>query len=696
MAIVVSGVPYQEAAAWAAPTYCWQVNPPEAVCVVVPEGEAVLDSLKAHSLEYGFRIKRFPLKVVSERKYTSQLKCQGFLAAVSELKTGELLLLVDADTYCLKRLSVLPEVRSAVLAGKIGLVPDILNHHFQNPAEPWYLTPKERRTYVNSGVILASRKSLDMFKTFRRLSDQRRFLHGPFNDQKVINFALGKFFGDRLLLLGSDYNGIRNQISPTTIIGHCTGGAGFLGAQPRRLAHLGICAELLGKPQVRTGSSAEDSAASRSLTNVGRARTKADLKAHPSQLVKSRTKAPVGVLILTVGKSGEWARNCLGSLRRTNPELPFALVADRPCDFPFHWINSQANQPTEGIKPQLHQYSSYGLTLLVEACAVFAKRVNPGQVLGEADIAFAFDSRGNLAGARRWFKDRDGPQELEETISTCGAQQPLYGTKIILWRNHSAAARNFFDRWHEEWSKYQGNDQLALLRALKNAELKIKILPASFTAAISGRKCDRRAHIQLIQGQPAAGVGNFWRPPPAGPFEMAYARAVTHGLMSENQYQYLARELYSNRPCSLLSIGGGHDSELWFECAQKNVAYVESNPRYLPILPANPVHYEFKSRVGQWLRVPQPPPIINKKWDYVIVDGPPGFNRDTPGRQIPVAWAARLALKAVFVHDYDRSWERAVCNKYLGEPAEVLLAPGRIDRFLAVFRSPGKRASARM
>lgn len=80
--------------------------------------------------------------------------------------------------------------------------------------------------------------------------------------------------------------------------------------------------------------------------------------------------------------------------------------------------------------------------------------------------------------------------------------------------------------------------------------------------------------------------------------------------------------------------------------------------------------------------------MIDKPWDFVIVDGPDGFDRSSPGRQIPVAWATRLARRAVYVHDYERKWETAVCEKYLGKPSEVVGAQGRNDRCLGVFRFP--------
>jgi hypothetical protein len=245
VALLASGKDYQAAAAWAAATYAQHAGQPDAVSVFVPNREILLDVLKTNSQRFGFAVQRFPFRTVSEAKFTSQLKCQWFLFCVSRLRESELLFLVDADTYCLKPLRLLPELAVAISEGKIGLAPDIEDRHFRSPAQPWYLAPQARVTYVKSGVILASRKALPLFRRFRQLSEQPRFLHGPFNDQKVINFALGKYFRHNLVLLDTKYNGIRHPLASATVIGHCAGGAGRLGQSSRKSLHLNICTGLL-------------------------------------------------------------------------------------------------------------------------------------------------------------------------------------------------------------------------------------------------------------------------------------------------------------------------------------------------------------------------------------------------------------------------------------------------------------------
>jgi len=263
--IITSGREYQEAAAWAAPTFARHLRDPREVSVLLPEQEDVIDALAGHSLKFGFQIERFPLRAARDEMFTSRLKCQAFVFAVSCLNPHELLLLVDADTCCLKPLAVPTGIEDEILKGKIGLAPDIEDRHFQKETDPWYLVAEERTTYVNSGVILAGARSLDLFKTFQELSEQSLFLHGPFQDQKVINFALGKYFRNRLVLLDPVYNGINPVLSTRTLIVHYAGGAGYLGSQARKAAHEEVCRGTLNPAgftpsEIVQSSSAEPSA----------------------------------------------------------------------------------------------------------------------------------------------------------------------------------------------------------------------------------------------------------------------------------------------------------------------------------------------------------------------------------------------------------------------------------------------------
>jgi hypothetical protein len=167
----------------------------------------------------------------------------------------------------------------------------------------------------------------------------------------------------------------------------------------------------------------------------------------------------------------------------------------------------------------------------------------------------------------------------------------------------------------------------------------------------------------------------------------AFARAVRLGLMCERHYRFIGKILNKDASCTLLVFGLGYDSAFWISCVGGRITFVEDNPTYLAA--ARPtthvISYSYRSRVGKWRAVPPPPWQIDMRWDYILVDGPTGFNRSCPGRQFPIAWARNLARKQVFVHDYERRWERALCDKFLGQPVEVIPPPGPRGGHLAVF-----------
>jgi hypothetical protein len=246
--IVASGVHYQEAAAWSAPTYSIFEDGTRTT-VLLPNAEAVAPILRQHASQYNLSIVHFPLSLISQEKYASQLKCQGFLHGLALSCDTDVILFADADTCCLRPPPISPAIVDELRAGRIGLVPDVADRHEKNSAVPWYLRPEEQRPYVNSGVILTSRKAFDVFSKFADLSAQPAFLQGPYHDQKVINYAIGKYFPDRLFLLERCFNGMKAYFDEDSVIWHCSGGVGKFGPNDRgrKAEHQRFCQRVLAK-----------------------------------------------------------------------------------------------------------------------------------------------------------------------------------------------------------------------------------------------------------------------------------------------------------------------------------------------------------------------------------------------------------------------------------------------------------------
>jgi hypothetical protein len=163
--------------------------------------------------------------------------------------------------------------------------------------------------------------------------------------------------------------------------------------------------------------------------------------------------------------------------------------------------------------------------------------------------------------------------------------------------------------------------------------------------------------------------------------------AIRYGWMSENQYRAIAETLLAASGSNLLVFGLGHDAFLWWHCSRGRAVFVEDNLTYLTSAPyeAQVVSYRYPSRVDTWSDIPSPPRLIGGSWDYVLVDGPSGYSPHCPGRLIPIAWAKQLARHQIFVHDYERPWEREVCDVLLGHPVQVLEPSGTKRGLLAIF-----------
>jgi hypothetical protein len=248
--IVAAGEAYQRAAAWAAATYAHKCLKSR-VTVLLPSGESQTTLLVRHARNFHFEIERFRLELVSEHKYTSQLKCQAYKQIVASLAKNETVLFVDADTCCFSPIHLNSKIQKAITEGRIGLSKDIQDNHFIDPESPWYLPRPGRLPYVNSGVLLAGSKSKPLFSLFSRLSKQPKFLTGPFNDQKVINYALGTRASQSLVVIPRRYNWISRVFPPHVLIGHFAGGAGYLGQQRRGGMHIAACMMILQERQSR-------------------------------------------------------------------------------------------------------------------------------------------------------------------------------------------------------------------------------------------------------------------------------------------------------------------------------------------------------------------------------------------------------------------------------------------------------------
>lgn len=133
----------------------------------------------------------------------------------------------------------------------------------------------------------------------------------------------------------------------------------------------------------------------------------------------------------------------------------------------------------------------------------------------------------------------------------------------------------------------------------------------------------------------------------------------------------------------MLVFGLGYDSELWYNCTNKNTFFVENDKSYIELnknIPKdNIIYYEYnkitvnksldliKSNTNT-LNYPIPQKIIeHAPFDIILIDGPNGSNKNSPGRLLPVHWSQNYLSKQgtiIYIDDVNRELEKKLVNKY--------------------------------
>jgi hypothetical protein len=171
----------------------------------------------------------------------------------------------------------------------------------------------------------------------------------------------------------------------------------------------------------------------------------------------------------------------------------------------------------------------------------------------------------------------------------------------------------------------------------------------------------------------------------------AYTPIVNnHGHITPEQCRYIF-SLVAEEPANLLIFGCGIDSEFWVRSnAGGRTMFVEDIPAWVEVgrkAGGEVCRVRYHSIYNIPMKVVVTPVgaegLMDIPWKLVLVDAPTGFAH---GREQSIYMAAQLRERwgaTVFVHDYEREWERTCCDKFLNTPS---LTIGN----LAVFKKPLK------
>ena len=171
--------------------------------------------------------------------------------------------------------------------------------------------------------------------------------------------------------------------------------------------------------------------------------------------------------------------------------------------------------------------------------------------------------------------------------------------------------------------------------------------------------------------------------------------------MQRSELRAIAEAIRSRGGCSLVVFGCGNDSVFW-EGVNRNgtTAFVEDDPAWAETVQAKLTAAKvylarYETRLSDWislLNAPEklglalPDAVTSRRWDVVVVDGPPGypehaerFGKEAQGRMKSIYMASQLVAPGgcVFVHDCDRVVEQQYAVRYLGADRLFVSVTGR-------------------
>ncbi|MEP6565348.1 MAG: hypothetical protein ABJB10_09430 [Mesorhizobium sp.] len=165
--------------------------------------------------------------------------------------------------------------------------------------------------------------------------------------------------------------------------------------------------------------------------------------------------------------------------------------------------------------------------------------------------------------------------------------------------------------------------------------------------------------------------------------------------MSPAQIQCIAGSILARgKDCNLLVFGCGYDSPLWAAINDAGFTiFMETDPEWADRVKGlspglNILLYAPVGTVASALRsvaladVPPPAALLERKWDVIVIDGPPGSKLDQPGRHLPISWTASIRQPSadVFVHDYERRLERIYTDRFIAPHGAPRVLIGRRDK----------------
>jgi Nucleotide-diphospho-sugar transferase len=175
--------------------------------------------------------------------------------------------------------------------------------------------------------------------------------------------------------------------------------------------------------------------------------------------------------------------------RQLNPNIPVTLICDRPITDPITLQNygitviEVSTQPGSGfqsrnLKTRLFDLSPYTETLYIDSDILPLKPIDPiWAYFDQADMVMALDRLPTIGEC-----DHIGTVEKTYTLESLPASTTHYNSGVMLWRK-TPVTQALFWQWQQEWTRFQKQDQLALVRAIAQIQLPIAQLPVNYNTS---------------------------------------------------------------------------------------------------------------------------------------------------------------------------------------------------------------------
>jgi len=158
----------------------------------------------------------------------------------------------------------------------------------------------------------------------------------------------------------------------------------------------------------------------------------------------------------------------------------------------------------------------------------------------------------------------------------------------------------------------------------------------------------------------------------------------------------------------MLVFGLGYDSKMWYEGTNKNTYFVENNHKYIELNKENIasdhiIKYDYKTTCEKSIKMTDeeikeyeiPNELLKLgPFDIIIIDGPEGWNKNTPGRLLPCYWSTLLSKPStlIYIDDSIRELESYCIKKYFDKKIEKFFTERSECTKIHMDKSPNKIA----